>query len=450
MIAGLQARTVSPDHESFDRVTQGWNLCHKHEPKLVLLAESEDDICNGLRYAAEHNLPVAVQCTGHGVPRCADGAVLIKTDRMSGVTIDASSRRAIIRPGATMGELCHEAHKQGLMPLGGSSLTIGAVGYLLGGGFPLLAREFGLASDYAKRFRVALASGEVVEADETTNEDLFWALKGGGGAFGIVTEVETELLEGNMLFGGNAIFPYERAEEMLPDWVRMCETLPDSISTTLSIMHFPPLHFIPEFLRGKSVLFFTACAHKHTAQMEGLLQWAQRHSPIAFEFADTDSIDSGGICRDPIEPVAASGRGMLLRTLDSEAVGRLIAALKSNQGPPWFLKAELRKLGGAVARTDHPSPLTLPRQADFLFYAVGPVHPGNPIERVQASVQEVMRQMSPWMDGEGPLGFMAEGKVTAESIRNCYSPYDYSRLLKVKDNIDPSNVFRFSGVGIRD
>jgi hypothetical protein len=388
-ISYSQGRVLVPEHEDFDTHTRGWNLSHKHEPSIVFLPETEQDIILAIKHASENHLPISVQCTGHSVPKLANDAVLIRTEHLQGIQIYPSQKTTTAGCGVKTGQLIEVAHQHNLMPLTGSSMTIGVIGYLLGGGFPLLAREFGLASDYVTRYRIALSNGEIIDTTESEHPDLFWALQGGGGAFGIVLEAEVKLFEDHMMHGGNATFPFDRVDELFRNWFDHVNEIPESMSTSMSIMHMPQMPHIPEPLRGKSLLFYTACSKNSQSEFEIHTNWAKNAQPIMANFGEMPCVESGKICRDPIEPVPARGGGVLLGKLDHTAITTLIDSLRPSDGPPWYLKAEVRKLGGAIQKHKSQSPLTLQRDAEYLLYIVGPVHPGNSVDRINQGLDSV-------------------------------------------------------------
>ena len=219
--AQVQGSVLTSADDGYDAGRMGWNVSAQQHPALLVRASNAADVAAAVRFAGQQGLGVAVQSTGHGVIRPADGHLLILTSAMANVDVNAAAQTARIEAGAKWGQVLPKAHAAGLAPLLGSSPTVGAIGYTLGGGVGWLARKYGLSADSVRRFEVVTADGQprTVSADE--NADLFWALRGGGGGFAAVTAMETRLYPVTMIFGGNLVYPAALAGQVLRrfrDW----------------------------------------------------------------------------------------------------------------------------------------------------------------------------------------------------------------------------------------
>ncbi|RJL31962.1 FAD-binding oxidoreductase [Bailinhaonella thermotolerans] len=208
-------------------------------PVVVAEARSAEDVRAAVTAARENLLPLAVQATGHGTRVVADGGMLLRTDLMRGVRIDPVRRVARVRPGTKWGQVLAAASAHGLAPLSGSSPDVGVVGYTVGGGLGWLGRRHGFAADSVTEAEVVTADGEIVTANDHRNADLFWALRGGGGNFGLVTSLEFKLYPVHTVYAGFAWFPIERAAETIAFHRQWGALVPNAMSTAIVLTAMP-------------------------------------------------------------------------------------------------------------------------------------------------------------------------------------------------------------------
>lgn len=445
----LDGSLFTPDSDAFDGSRSAWNLVVDHHPALVVEAASEEDVQAAIRFAVEHGLPVTVQTTGHGQPRAAQGGVLIRLGRMNSVTIDAATRTATVGGGAVWRDVVGPAFAAGLAPLSGSSPGVGVVGYVLGGGYGLMLRTFGLAIDLLKAAKVVLADGSIVTASPTENADLFYALRGGGGAFGIVTELVIGLVPHAEVFAGNVAFDASLAPQVYRAWAEWTKSLPNEITSGTILITFPPVPFVPEFLHGRSLLIVAACSTLPAEESERLL------APIrSLPGAELDSFrwmpytESATVYNDPVDPLPAIGTGAMLKDFDAGTIDAFLAAVGPIPRSP-NLMIQVRHLGGAAAA--HPEGETSigdRRQAQYLVYCLGiPMGPNTP-ETIARHAEGCLGAISPWTLARGPLNWVGEATVRADQIRGVYDDEAFARLLEVKTKFDPANLFHHAGVGI--
>src|SRR4051812_19836005 len=240
----LDGDFVTPEDPTWDEARLAWNLAVDQRPAAVALPESVEDIAEVVRYARSNGMRVAGQSTGHNAHPLAEGleqTVLVKTNRMRAVQIDPAARVSRVEPGALWMDVTNPAGEHGLAPLAGSSPDVGVVGYSLGGGISWLGRKYGLAANSVIGIELVNADGDVIRASSVENSDLFWAMRGGGGSFGIVTAMEIRLSPVRELYAGWLVFPMERADEVLNagrDWV---DTVPDEVPSVGRLLQVPPL-----------------------------------------------------------------------------------------------------------------------------------------------------------------------------------------------------------------
>ena len=250
---------VFPTDAGWDDARRAWNLAVDQRPAVVALPRSVDDVVDAVDYARTLGLRIAVQGTGHGAPRTPlDGTMLVNTSRMTGVEVDPKGRTARVAAGTIWADVVDAAVPHGLTALHGSAHDVGVVGYSLGGGIGWLARKHGLSSSSVLSAQVVTAEGEVLRADRETNADLFWALRGGGGSFGIVTEVEIALFPVAEAYAGWLVWPMERAPEVLGAWAEWTKDAPEEVTSLGRMLQIPPIPEMPEPLRGRQVVVVEA------------------------------------------------------------------------------------------------------------------------------------------------------------------------------------------------
>ncbi len=411
---------------------------HTPAPAVVVGATCAADVAAAVRWAAARGLSVAVQATGHGLPSALSGAVLVTTSRMAEVTVDPAARTARIGAGVRWRQVIDAAAPHGLAPLSGSSSDVGAVGYTLGGGLGPLARKYGFAADHVRRAEIVTGDGELRTVDADTDPELFWALRGGKGSFGIVTALEIDLVPVARLHGGGVFFPGSAAADLLHAYRAWAPTLPEETTTSIAVLRLPPDPALPEPLRGRTVVHLRM-AHLGSAE-EGaaLLAPMRAVAPALLDgvgempFAAVDAIHM-----DPTDPMPVLDRGTLLRELTAETVDALLAAAGPDVDVPLVL-VELRQLGGAVGRPAAVPNAVAGRDAAFSCWVLGPMFP--PVAGiVPAVVDSVVAAVAPWSTGRALLNFA--GSVTGAEVGALWDEADRRRLLAVKHRVDPAGLF---------
>lgn len=447
--AEISGTVYAPSDEGYDAARSSWNLMIQQQPLVVVAAESEADVQTAVRFAAAHGLPIGVQATGHGHPRGCDGGVLILLTEMRGVSVDAEARTANVQGGARWGDVLPATQAHGLAGLCGSAPHVGVVGYTLGGGYGILLRKHGLAIDGVMSMRVVTADGEVRDVSRESNPELFWAILGGGGAFGVVTEMEIRLFPQAEVFGGTIFYPIELAEKALTTFAEWTQDLPDEVTSGIAIMNLPPLPIVPPPLQGRAVVAFTATVSGDLAKAEDLLvRMRTLGEPILDTFEAMPFVACGAIYRDPVDPLPAVSNGVLLRDLSAASVQTFLEALGPADRMP-TLKAEIRHLGGAMARVAHgASAIGSRREAGYLLFMLGVPNPFASVEAINAHAEAAFAALGETVMCRGPLNWIGEGHVKAETMRDVFSEETHARLAETKRAVDPENRFRFAGIGI--
>jgi FAD/FMN-containing dehydrogenase len=316
--AGLRGTAHAPGEEGYEEASRAWNLAAHQSPALVVVANGAADVMAAVRFAWEGGLGVGVMATGHGVSAACDGGVLINTSGMRGVRVDPLARTARVEAGALWTDLIHESQVHGQAGLLGSTSYVGIVGYTMGGGFGWLGRKYGFNAASVREADLVTADGELVRVSAEEHPDLFWGLGGGGGNFGIVTSLKFDLYPIGMLYGGNLIYPVEKAREVLNAYARWSADLPDEMTSGVAFLNVPPLPALPELLRGKSVIALRGCYCGETpGDGEELVRPMREElgEPIMDTFGMMPYAAMDSISMDPVDPMGTRQHSELMSDL---------------------------------------------------------------------------------------------------------------------------------------
>ncbi len=435
----MEGRVSAPGDPDWDEARQAWNLAVDQRPAAVAIPETADDVVAVVEFARERGLLVTAQGTGHnaGAYDTLANTILVKTHRLRGVEIDVDERVARCAAGALWIEVTQPASEHGLAPLAGSSPDVGVVGYVLGGGLSWLARKHGLASNNVRAIELVTADGEIVRATHDDHADLFWALRGGGGNYGIVTAVEIELYEYATVYAGMLMWPWDRAAEILKAWVAWTKTAPEEFTTSARMLQIPPLPDLPEFLRGKAFVAIDGAYLGDDATGADVLAPLRALGPEMDSFGPMAPGGLSYVHMDPEGPTPGIGGHTMLGELDDDAVDALVAIAGPGSGSP-LVGAELRHLGGALSRSGahHGAVDVMP--GAYALFAVGVPMTPELGAAVHAHLPKVIAAMGPWDAGTAYLNFVEEQVDPAKF----YSAENYARLRRVKAEVDPAGLFR--------
>ena len=430
---------VLPHDPGWQEARRAWNLAVDQRPAAVALPETAAEVFAVVRWARSRGLRVAPQGTGHAADAMGSLAhtVLVKTERMRGIEIDPEARRARVEAGVLWAEVTEAAAKHGLAALAGTSPDVGVVGYTLGGGLSWLARRHGLASNSVTAVELVNAEGEHVRADSENEPELFWALRGGGGSFGIVTAIEFELYPIREVYAGVLFFPVERGTEILRAWRRWIETVPDELTTVGRFLHFPPLPELPEPLRGGSFVVVEAVYLGDEQSGSDLLRPMRELGPVMDTVATIPVERLSSVHMDPEHPVPGAGDGMLLSDFPEDAIDSLVAAAGADSGSP-LLSVEVRHLEGALARSRPGQGALGTLEARFAMIAVGIAATPARGAAVRAHVELLQSTLARWDSGRDYLNFTTR----RERGQRFFGAKAFARLQAVKAKVDPQDVFR--------
>lgn len=433
---------LEPGDPGFAEEVAGFNLAYRHTPQLAVCATSTADVVAAVRYAAAHGLPVRVLATGHGDHVAVTDGLLLTTRRMQTLEVDAAAGVATIGAGVPWGAVIAAAAPHGLAPITGSSPTVGAIGYLLGGGLGPLARSHGFSSDRVLGVTIVTADGAVVDASPDGDADLFWALRGGKGGFGVVTEVRLSLAAIPELYAGSLTFDGAHADAVLRGWIDWCATAPADTTTSLFLVRFPDLEMLPPHLRGRFL------ATVRFARPGPADEGARVAAPLrALAPIETDALgplplaEVARIHADPTEPGTGWGWGALLRPIDAEFATTL-SGLWHPAAPLPFLGVELRHLGAATA-VDVPGGSAVGgREGAFALFVLGAPDPALFEHVLPTAVDGFAAALAPWRAPQTSIHFVSSRPDAAE-FASAWPAETFRRLAAVRRRVDPDGVFPY-------
>jgi len=423
----------------WDAATLAFNTAFTQTPTLTAVPEDERDVVEIVRFAQANGLQIAPQRTGHNAEPLGDqeGVLLLRTDRLQGVELDVDRRLARVRSGAKWANVVPRASELGLAALHGSTPDVSVTGYSLGGGVGWYARKHGLATNSVTAIELVTADGQPRRVDLDHEPELFWALRGGGGSFGVVTAVEFRLYPIESVYAGVLFFPWERSAEVLHAWNAWTPELPDEVTSVGRILQFPPLPEIPEPLRGGKFVVVEAVVLGDEATGEELLRPLRALGPALDTFAVVPPVGIAELHMDPPDPVPYTGEGQMLATLPDAAIDAFVAVAGPESGSP-LVSAEIRHLGGALLRpADHHGALAT-FDAPFLTFALGMVFDDETYAANRKQLAQLAAVLAPYDSGRQYLNFTEEPTDPARF----YRPEAYRRLQAVKAEVDPDGVFR--------
>src|SRR3954469_12060140 len=429
---------VTPDDVTWDDAREAWNLAVDQNPVAVAFPESASHVAALVDFARYHGLSVAPQGTGHGAGaiESLENTLLVKTERMRAVSVDPVTRTARVGAGALWMDVTAAASEHGLAALAGSSPDVGVVGYMLGGGLSWMARRHGLAANSVTAIELVTADGRLVRTDPHMHRDLFWALRGGGGSFGVVTAIEFELYPVAEVYAGMLAFPIERASEVLHAWREWTATVPDEVTSIGRLMRIPPLPEIPEMVRGRQLAVVEATILGSEQDGASLIEPLRALGAEIGTFATIPAAALQQLHMDPDHPVPGKGVHMLLDDLPAEAVDALVETAGAGTDTP-LLSIELRHLGGAVGRAEAHHGATGTIDAGFAMFGVGMAMTPEMVAGIDAYKPRLRAALAPYVAGRAFLNF-EEDEADSGYL---FDRFTYQRLRAVKAKYDPSDLF---------
>jgi hypothetical protein len=433
----ISGHVARPGDSDWDRARAAWNLAADRQPAAVAFVESAEDVAETIGFAARNGLKVTGRGTGHGAVAIGEleQTIVVRTERMRGIEIDESGQTARVEAGVLALELGAACTERGLCSMPGSAPDVGVIGYSLGGGLSWLGRRYGFACNRVRAIELVTADGEIRRVDADNDNDLFWAL-GGGGCYAIVTALHIALLPIAELYAGIVIFPAELGAGAIRAYRDWTKTAPEEVTSIVRFLRPPPLPDVPEPLRDRPLITIDAAFIGEQAEGEKLLAPLREiGEPIMDTFAQIPAEALSKIHMDPEQPVPGLGHHALISELPDEAIDAFVGAAGPSSGSPLLL-AELRHIGGALGRAGENSGALAKLDADFLMFGIGMPMTPELGQAIDSYLDHLDATMAPWRADGGYFNF-AERSCAIDAILPAET---HERLLEVKRRWDPDGV----------
>lgn len=432
----LKGRLVGPEDADYDEARTVWNGMIDKRPAVIAECADASDVAVAVNFARENNLVVAVRGGGHNVAghaTCDDGIVIDLTP-MKNVTVDIGRRTAVAEGGVTWGDYDKETQRHGLASPGGAISTTGIAGLTLGGGFGWLSRSYGLACDNLISAEIVTANGEVLTASAEENPDLFWAIRGGGGNFGVVTRFEYRLQEVGELYAGLILYPRDRAGEFMRVYSEWTAKAPDEVASMAAFLHSPD---------GDPVVGAIVVYHGPKDEGERVIAPVRSLGSPALDDITPKPYTSVQQALDDGFPRGLRNywKSTYLAELGEQCLDILVD--HANRAPTtWCVVGLEHMMGGAVARVGEDDTAFANRDAIYSLLILGRTDDPAGDGAVREWVRGLWKAVEPYSTGGVYVNYM--GQDEAERIGEAYGTDHYARLAKIKNQYDPANLFRLN------
>ena len=439
--SSLRGKVLTPGDVGYDDARAIWNAMIDRRPALIVRCEGASDVRHAVDFARDNNLVLAVRGGGHNIAGSAvcEGGLMIDLTPMHSVRIDPGRYMAYVEPGATLADFDHEAQAFGMaVPLGINSTT-GVAGLTLGGGFGWLSRKHGMTIDNLVSVDIVTADGELLHASDDENEDLFWAIRGGGGNFGVVTLFEFKLQPvGPMVYGGLAVLPLAQATQALRQYRKALETMPDDLSVWVVLRQAPPLPFLPQAAHGKPVVIFAIC---HSGDVDDGPRAVEAIRDIGQPYGEHLGVMPYTAWQKAFDPLLTPGsrnywKSHNLESIEDGLIDLIVEAAADLPSPQ--CEIFLASIGAATTRAPVSAMAYPHRSAQFVMNVHGRWEEPADDDRCIAWTRTILKDTEPYAKGGVYVNFLTEEE--ADRVGAAYGP-NYQRLVQVKSRYDPKNLF---------
>jgi FAD/FMN-containing dehydrogenase len=439
----VRGELLGPEADGYDEARSIWNGAHDRRPALILRAAGVADVIKGVQFARSENLPLAIRGGGHSIPgfSTVDDGLVLDLSAMKGVRVDPERKRVMAQAGNVWKDFDQETQAFGLAVTGGLVSSTGIAGFTLGGGIGWLVRRAGLTADNLVSADVVTADGRFLRASAEEHPDLFWALRGGGGNFGVVTSFEYALHDvGPTVFAGGVFYSGDHAAEILDGYRKASASAPDALSTVVNLTMAPPVPFLPESVHGKPIVAILGMWSGPLAQGDGHTRSLRELAPpIADLFGPMPYVAMQSLI-DPLYPRGIHNyfRSAFMPTLDDTSVESILRSYGTLPNP--LTELHIHHLGGAVSRIPSDATAFATRDADFILNVVARTPDANGF----GTVVDWARAVTDGLGADARAYVNYTGEASVDRVRASYPEGTYDRLVAVKDRYDPTNLFRMN------
>lgn len=440
--AAIRGEVLRPGEAAYDEARQIWNAMIDRHPAVIVRCAGVADVRRAVVFARDNDLLLAVRGGGHNIAGSAvcDDGLVIDLSLMKSVRVDPDARRAWVEPGATLGDFDHEAQAFGLATPLGINSTTGVAGLTLGGGFGWLSRRFGMSVDNLLSADVVTADGELVHVDADVNADLFWAIRGGSGNFGVVTMFEFQLHPvGPLVYGGLVVFPLEQAKDVLSKYRAAAEVMPDELAVWSVLRLAPPLPFLAQDVHGTPIIAFAIC---YTGPVEDGPRAVDAVRAFGTPYGEHLGPMPYALWQKTFDPLLAPGARNYWKShnLDHLSDGLLDALIDAiHRLPSPHCEIFFGQIGGQTGRVAPDATAYPHRDTKYAMNVHGRWNDPGEDEKCIAWARAFFDASAPYALGSVYVNFLTQEETAR--VGAAYGP-NFERLRAVKARYDPHNLFR--------
>jgi FAD/FMN-containing dehydrogenase len=440
----VKGQIVLPNDPSYDEVRTIWNAMIDRRPAVIVQIEEAADVSPAIAFARENGIEISIRGAGHNIAgnSLSDNGLVIDFSTMKNVRVDTEKRRAYVEPGATLGDFDKAVQAHGLATPVGINSTTGIAGLTLGGGFGWLTRKYGMTIDNLVSADVITADGNKLTVSEKENADLFWAIRGGGGNFGIVVQFEFELYPvGPEILAGLIVFPLDQAKQVLTKYREYVESIPEELNVWIVLRKAPPLPFLPEAVHGKEVVVLAVFYAGDVAEGEKLIEPLRSFGdPYGIHIGAQPYVD----WQQAFDPLLTPGARNYWKShnfinLNDDALDSMIEYAGKLPSPQCEIFIAL--ISGISNRVAANAMAYGNRDAKFVLNVHGRWDEAADDETCIAWAREFFKASAPYASAGAYVNFMTEDE--GDRVAAAYGS-NHDRLVQIKKKYDPENVFHLN------
>jgi FAD/FMN-containing dehydrogenase len=439
----LRGELIRPGDPDYDDARSIWNGAHDRSPALIVRCRGVADVLKAVEFARSEGLPLAVRGGGHSIPgfSTVDNGLVLDLSPMNAVHVDPHRRTVTAEGGSLWRDVDAEAQAFGLAVTGGLVSTTGIAGFTLGGGIGWLVRRCGLTCDNLVGADIVTADGQYLHVSEDEHPELLWALRGGGGNFGVVTSFEFRMHEvGPTVFAGLVFYRGEEADRVLRGFRAAAAGAPDELSLAVNLTTAPPAPFLPEEVHGKPIIAVLGVWSGRPEDGDAATRRFRELAPVVVDLFGPMPYVGMQTLLDPLYPRGMWNyfRSAFFSDLDDATTSALVSSY--SRVPNGVTEMHIHHLGGAMGRVPADASAFGTRDRDYILNVVARTPDADGYDTVVEWARATTGALGP--DAAAYVNFT--GEASEDRVRASYPAATYERLVAVKDRYDPTNLFRLN------